>query len=348
MGQIAERDEALATAPPQVESLPVQIQKGGQTAAPQGLTVYDLMLFLMVFTWAANPAAIKWALDYMDPLVFNSIRFALATLVPVGILLASRESLKWHRGDGRRILFLGLVGHGIYQTLFILAINNTLAGNVALFLSVNPAFVAIFGALLGYERVRGYAWVGVSLTLAGVALVVLGSGKPFELGPRLLGDALAIVVTLMWAFYTVMSQPLLSRYSSVKLNALAMPMGALFLLVVASPRLVETAPRWPAIPPAAWLILALSGVLAVSASYIIWYKGIQKLGATRTAVYANLVPVLAAVISYVFLNEPLGWAFWAGMALVLLGVSLTRFGGRILRRWGASEGENRESEARSQ
>jgi drug/metabolite transporter (DMT)-like permease len=111
-----------------------------------------------------------------------------------------------------------------------------------------------------------------------------------------------------------------------------MPTGALFLLIVATPRLIETAPQWTTAPPMAWLILALSGIFAVSVSYIIWYKGIQVLGATRTAVYANLVPVIAAAISYFFLQEPLGWAFWAGMVLVLAGVSLTRFGGRILRR----------------
>ena len=52
-----------------------------------------------------------------------------------------------------------------------------LAGNVALILSINPAFVAIFGALLGYERVRGHTWVGVAVSLAGVALVILGTGE---------------------------------------------------------------------------------------------------------------------------------------------------------------------------
>ena len=76
-------------------------------------------------------------------------------------------------------------------------------------------------------------------------------------------------------------------------------------------------------------LLVASGLLAVSMAYIAWNKGIQKLGATRTAVYTNLVPVLASIIAYLFLGEQLGWQFWVGMALVLAGVSLTRFGGRL-------------------
>ena len=162
--------------------------------------------------------------------------------------------------------------------------------------------------------------------------MVLGTGRNLEFGSKLLGDLLVVLVTMMWALYTLLSQRLLKRYSAVKLNALTMPVGSAFLIVVASPALVTTAPSWGAIPATAWLILALSGFLAISASYIIWYKGLQKLGAARTAVYANLVPVLAALISFFFLREPLGWQFWTGMLLVLAGVSLARFGGRLLRR----------------
>jgi drug/metabolite transporter (DMT)-like permease len=143
-----------------------------------------------------------------------------------------------------------------------------------------------------------------------------------------MGDAIMLGVTMLWALYTVLSQSFLKRYSAVKLNALTMPWGAAFLLVVASPSLAGGAPGWPTVPGMAWLVLAVSGLLAVSASYIVWYKGVQNLGATRTSVYSNLVPVLAALVSFFILKEPLGWAFWTGMVLVLAGVSLARFGGR--------------------
>jgi drug/metabolite transporter (DMT)-like permease len=341
--QSAQRTDPLKAATPGVVDGPLigveaaeSLEAGGSARLPHaqyGLTVYDALLMLMVLIWAANPAAIKWALDYLDPLTFNALRFALAALVPVGLLLAGREGLRWQRGDGWKLLVLGLVGHGIYQTLFIIGISNTLAGNVALILSVSPAFIAIFGALLGLERIKAYAWAGIAITLAGIALVVLGSGKPLELGSRLLGDGIMLVATMLWGLYTVLSGPLLRRYSSSKLNALTMPVGSVWLLVVAGPSIVAGAPGWGRVPVLAWVVLVVSGLLAVSLSYIIWYKGVQQLGATRTAVYTNLVPVLAALISFTFLKEPLGWPFWTGMVLVLAGVSLTRFGGRLGHLW---------------
>ena len=328
MGQVTEdrTDSALegaALAAPAVDTTSV---------AHQGLTIYDLLLLGMVSTWAVNPAAIKWALGYMDPLVFNALRFTLATLALVAVMITRRETFKWHKGDGPMLLLLGLLGHGIYQTVFILGVDNTLAGNVALILSISPAFIAIFGALFGYEKVQAYTWAGVCLTLTGVGLVVLGSGAKLEFGKRLLGDLMTVGVTMLWALYTVLSQRLLKRYSSVKLNALTMPIGAVMLLVVASTSVEKMAPRWGGVPSGVWLVLALSGLFAVAASYIIWYRGVQKLGATRTAVYSNLVPVLAAFVSFFILKEPLGWQFWLGMLLVIAGVSLARFGGRLIRR----------------
>lgn len=323
-------DEALS---PPVSDGPVVALEGGQAAAPaQGFTVYDGMLLGMIVVWAANPSFIKWALLDMDPLVFNAFRFGIATLPIVVWVLARGEGFSWHKGDGPKLLALGLVGHGVYQALFILGINLTLAGNVALILSINPAFVAVFGFLLGYERARGYVWVGVGLTMLGVALVTFGTGGRLELGSRLLGDLLILLATVLWGLYTVVSQSFLRRYSSVKLNALTMPTGSLFLLVVAAPPIAGTASTFPQVHAGAWAVLVASGLFAVSASYVIWYKGVQKLGATRTAIYSNLVPVLAAFISFFVLKEPLGWEFWTGMALVIGGVTLARFGGRLVAR----------------
>lgn len=332
MGQVTESNIEAVTAPSggPTNSVPAEVQ--ARHTAVHGLTVYDALLLSMICVWAANPAALKWVLQYMDPLVLNSLRFALATAVPVGLLALSKESFRWRKGDGWKVFGLGIVGHGLYQLCFIVAVSNTLAGNVALIISTSPAFIAIFGALLGYERVRSYTWIGVALSLSGVALVILGSGEKIEFGSRLIGDLLAVATTMMWGLYSVLSQPLLTRYSSVKLNALTMPWGAGFLLLVGAPAIAKTAPGWGSVPPVAWAIVVASGLLAVSFSYIVWYKGIQKLGATRASAYANLVPVMAAFIAYFALGEPLTGQFWAGMALVLLGVSLARFGGRLLRR----------------
>jgi|GEM_PF-6935049 len=72
IAQTASSEDKPSTSP-NIPSTPTAVTQ-------QGLTIYDLLLLGMVTVWAANPAAIKWALQFMDPLVFNAFRFLLAAL----------------------------------------------------------------------------------------------------------------------------------------------------------------------------------------------------------------------------------------------------------------------------
>jgi len=61
-------------------------------------------------------------------------------------------------------------------------------------------------------------------------------------------------------------------------------------------------------------------------AYTIWYAAVRAVGAARTAVYSNLLPIIAMLTAHFWLHEPLGGAKIAGAAAVLAGVALTRLG----------------------
>ena len=75
-----------------------------------------------------------------------------------------------------------------------------------------------------------------------------------------------------------------------------------------------------------WVSLVLSALLALNVAYLIWYTGVQKIGAARTSMYSNLVPIVAMTVAAVWLGEPLGAAKIFGATAVLSGVLLTRLG----------------------
>ena len=78
------------------------------------------------------------------------------------------------------------------------------------------------------------------------------------------------------------------------------------------------------------LILIYSFSLAIAIAYTIWYIGVAKLGATRTSIYSNLIPVVAIFFAWVFLAERLTLWQMLGTGMVLVGVYLTRIKGREL------------------
>lgn len=287
----------------------------------------DLALLAMVLIWAANFSIVKAAMDTLEPLAFNAVRFSTATLV---VLIITRiRSENWHvsREDAGRLLLLGLVGTTVYQLLFINGIARTTAGNTSLMLGSIPVYVLIIGALTGLERLNWRGWLGCLTAFSGTVLVVLGSGEAIEIGGASLNGTLLVMGgAVAWAIYTVLARPLLQRHSSLKVTGLSMLFGTPGLLLAAAPQ--WRAQNWAAVPWQEWLGMAYSAVLALGVAYVIWNTGVKEVGSTRTAIYSNLQPVAAMIIGWLWLEETLGWAQIAGALIIVGGVMLARLGSK--------------------
>jgi drug/metabolite transporter (DMT)-like permease len=283
----------------------------------------DLMLLAMVLIWGINFSVVKAALTEMTPLSFNSIRFLLSSALTLLALRLIEGDVGFARRDWWRLLGLGLIGNTCYQLLFINGIDLTTAGNSALLLATTPIFVSLIGAAFGLERVGKLAWMGVFLSFAGILMVIVGAGKELGLAKETLsGDILVLIGAAAWSLYTVLSKPMLSRYSALKLTALAMTTGTPFIVLFSIPQLL--AQDWAAVSWRGWLGLFFSGSMAIALAYIIWNSGVSKVGGTRTAVYSNLSPVIATIFAWLTLGETITAFMVVGAAMIFLGIYLTR------------------------
>ena len=76
----------------------------------------------------------------------------------------------------------------------------------------------------------------------------------------------------------------------------------------------------PHVSPKAWLSLAFMGVLGTAVAFVWFYDGVRAIGPARTAVFINLVPVVAITLGVLLLGEALHWSMLTGGALVVAGV----------------------------
>jgi drug/metabolite transporter (DMT)-like permease len=128
----------------------------------------------------------------------------------------------------------------------------------------------------------------------------------------------------LWAIYTTGSKPLLARWSPLKLTALSMLAGTIPLVLISLPELLGQ--DWGAMSAGAWGGLLYSAVFAVVVAYIIWYTSVQRVGNARTAIYSNLLPVVAVLVGWLVLGDRLTLLQTAGAAVVLAGLIVTRWG----------------------
>lgn len=289
----------------------------------RAITRTDALLFSMAVIWGVNYSVVKRGAQLFPPLAFNALRVAVAGMVLLA--LAAMRGKPWPPlRDLWRLMALGVLGNCIYQVLFIQAISYTRAGSVAIVLASSPAWLALGGRIRGVERVSRRTVVGIAASIFGVAVVVLaGGGAPDPVSPApMLGNVLALGGTIVWAVYTVLLNPLTHRTEPLQLAALTMAGGAIPLALIASPQLART--QWHAVGVEGWAALLYGSLLALVAAYLIWYHGVRVLGPTRTAMYANLQPVIALVVAAFVLGEiPTHWQV-AGAAAIMTGLLLTR------------------------
>ena len=291
--------------------------------------ITDVSLVLMALIWGINFSVVKYGTTALTPLAYNVIRVALAAVS----LLVVAQIWTWRAGpvasgwparrDTLALLGLGTLGNGLYQIFFIEGLARTRAGDAALVIAASPAFIALIGRMRGTERVALRGFLGITLSIAGIGLVVAGSA---EVGDArrlsLIGDLLILAGCLCWAIYTVFLQPYTHRVGGLHLSALTMAGGVVPLLAVAVPALIAT--TWSTVPAPAWGAIAYSGFGALVLAYLFWYRGVRILGPTRTAMYSNLQPLFALLVAWLTLGEtPTLWQV-AGAVAIIGGLLLTR------------------------
>jgi len=296
----------------------------------------DVLLLLMVLIWGANYSVAKRAFDELSPQAFNAVRVTIASVVFLAaIQWAKRRARRAHaavpsvfytpepltRRDRIDLLWVGLVGHFLYQSFFIGGLGRTSASNAALIIGTTPVLVAIISSTLGLERISRVHWIGAMVSIGGLYLVV---GRSHGQATSLKGDLMVGFSVLCWAIYTLGSGRLMQRHSPLYVTGMTMACGGLPYAAVMLPQVWRV--QWGQV--GWWTVSAvtLSALLALCLSYLIWYAAVQRIGAARTAMYSNLVPIAAMVVAVAWLHEPVSSSRLIGATGVLTGVFLTRLG----------------------
>ncbi len=247
------------------------------------------LLVLAIVLWGANFNLSQPALAELHPLAAAAGRFGVAALVMLAVMAVRRERVPLLR-HARAYLPLGLVGIAGFNIFFFFGLQTTSPVNGALIQATNPLVAALLAALFLGERPGRRQMLAFPVALAGVAVVVLGGGAGLTPSP---GDTLIMAANLCWAAYTVMARRLMPPVSGMANTAALMVVGAVALGLAA---LVMGVPLAVPGPAAAGAVLAM-GLGGTVLSYLFFNAALAKLGVGRTALFLNLVPVVAMVIA---------------------------------------------------
>lgn len=280
----------------------------------------DLMLLATVSLWALNFTVTKYVISHgFQPVAYSCLRFGAAGLLFGAATYRREHSFALRRRDFAVLVVAALIGIFLNQLSFVYAIKLTTATTVALLFGTLPVMTGLFAFALGIERLGSRFWLAAALAFGGAALVALGSGG--GVSGQLWGDLLGFAASATWAWYTVAVSPLLSRYSTLRVSAVAFAIGTLPLFVVGGPQLAR---QDYGLGVTIWLLLAFAVVGPLVIANLLWFGGISRVGPSRASVFANLQPFLAAIFSLLILSEPISRLQVAGGLAIAAGILLAR------------------------
>jgi len=274
--------------------------------------------------WGLSYVAMKFALESFSPLAMNFFRMAFAFCALALFLPRTLHHAQYRKGDALRIALLLLCEPCLYEICEAVALANTSAAQAGMINTTLPVFTAAIGYFALRERLSGTAWLGCLLTIAGAVWISLAAVSDSHAPDPLFGNAIMTAGMAVSACYAILLRQLAPRYSPAFLVTLETLTGTLFFL--AGTLLSGTGIPLKEVSAISWASVAFLGVGVSCGAFVLHGIGVARLGASRSNIYMNLIPVFTILFSMLILGEVMLPSQWLASAVVFAGVFLCQKG----------------------
>ncbi|WP_232351811.1 DMT family transporter [Inhella proteolytica] len=280
-----------------------------------------------ILVWGLNFPLQKALFGLMGPVAFVGLRYLIAPVCSV-LLLCIYFRWNWPRlarADWWKLLPVALIGQALHLVLAAVGLQGSTPFSASVLLACGPVFTLLILRALRVEHLTWAQWLGVAVA-AGGALAFTAEKLLAGAWAASAGDGVLLLAAALFSYYSVASKPLIQAHGGVAVLAYGTLLGALPTLAYCTPALA-TVP-WGTLPAWAWAGTLWSVIGGGFIGWLAWgYAGARR-GVGRTAPLIYLMPVVAGLASWLFVDEAFTLAKLGSAALILAGVALAQFGSR--------------------
>ncbi len=287
-----------------------------------------LFPLIAVIIWSINIVISKAAANVIDPAAISFYRWLIAGLVLTPFcgknFWRNRTLIMANR---YKLLIFALLGMVIFQCIAYYAAFYTTATNMAVINGLTPLISSILIILFFHGQYTIKTLFSIIISFIGV-LIILCHGNIFLLMQHGInkGDGLMLIAVLSYSLYGV-----LIKYWQIGLVSWDFLYAQIIFSIILLIPVAGQAHSLVITPKAAGFVL-FAGIGSSLISAFCWMQGIQRLGVERTAIFMNLIPLLAAIIAVMTLKEPVTHYHIIGGSMIIYGVLLTQLKQGVLSR----------------
>ena len=291
------------------------------------MLVGNACILLATIFWGINVSATK----ALIPEWMSANGIIVVRLVG-GCILMWLVSLFIHckrieRGDWKNLILGGAIGLFLFIYLFVSSLKFGNPIDISIIMTLPPIFVIVIGVIFLHQRPSWIEYLGIIVSFAGAAIVILAAGHGKDGSNNFLGDILAVASTLCYAFYLVILEKPSQTYKPITMLRwvfLFSAIPAAFLIPgMQHEPILHTAKFAP------WIEIVFILVCVTFLAYFLVEPAEKRIGSELVSLYQYLLPVFATISALFMLpGTHLKWIQVVAMVIIIVGMVLTNIGKR--------------------
>lgn len=286
--------------------------------------VGNACILISTIFWGVNVSVTKALIpDWMSSEGVTAVRL-IGGCVLFWIVSMFMHCGKIGRQDWKKIILGGTVGLFGFIYLFVMSLKYANPIDVSIIMTLPPLFVILMGVIFLHRRPSKLEYLGIVVSFAGAAVVILAAGGGSAGKDNLIGILIAIASCICYAFYLVILEGPSHTYKPVTMLRwvfLFSALPALFLLIGFDKMPIL---RTSEIVP--WIEIGFILLCPTFIAYFLVQPAIKDIGSEMVSIYQYLLPVFATISAVLMGLDRLKWIQVAAMVIIVAGMVLTNVG----------------------
>ncbi len=280
-----------------------------------------LLAMAAALIWSGNFVIARGVAKQVPPVSLNFFRWSSASLMLLPFALKSfLRELEIFRRHWKYFVWVSLTCIVVFNTFLYIAGHHTSAINMALIsTTASPAFTLLLAGIFLHEKISAARITGMVICISGIAFLIAQGSMERLLAFRFTpGDWWILSGAFFFAIYNLLAKAKPAGISSINFLFIFSSLGSLMLLPF---YLWEHADAAPVVWTRSLVyVIVYLGAGTSFLAYLCWNAAIARIGASRTSLFGNLIPIFSTLEALLILQEEIKWIHLVSGGLVITGI----------------------------
>lgn len=283
----------------------------------RGLIFTYGLVFFITAIWGLNVVFLKVLVENMPAQTMTAFRIMIAGVTALIIVLFTKELRRLTKREWTFTILGMIFGVMVHHLFLALGLQSIPASNASLILALVPIATAVLGVIFLGENLTKARITGFVLALFGVFLIQGATVDAFSLS---IGEGMLFMSMFAQAISFIFIKKATATLDSKAVTTVMYLSGSIGLLILALVMEPSGLEGMAEASVGVYAVLFMSGIVATGIGHMVFNSAIQKIGASKTAIFNNFVPFFGVIFSVIFLKEVININQIIGFVFIVTGV----------------------------